>query len=695
MKKTVYKSLLAVAFASALAGGCKDFEEINKDPNQIGEDAVQIEYLVNTSMYEAQQNPHIAERIFVYMWGAASRFHTYGIAATCSNSDSYNTDYASLDYLGKWLTSANQAVLIGQERIAAGTDKETDNNWVQIARIWRAYLLTEMSDYFGSVPDMTTAYQGELPKYQSATAAYKWCISELADAVTKLDEEVTMPSDESKLDQFYQGNAAKWKKYANSLRMRLAMRLVNADASYARTQFEAAVSDPAGYISSSADNTRYPEGGGWDASTGVMTRTWNSMMMSQTAANLMLGLGSVSPVDIAGIQGTAFYGASNTDWQTNMKDPNTYLGLYMPDQLSDKTNVANAQYQFNYIPSNIDPRAYVTYSAIGLDTDANFYTFGIKKNDGESDASFAWRKRNMEQAFVLTNKDPQTGAALQTPDSIHFRGRYNFFHDLNGSTGDKGSLFAINGYGRFVTTLANQFRTNDNNRIFFASWESYFLIAEAAHYGWSVPMSAQVAYEKGIDESLAYWGLSSVAATYKASTSYNRVGTSVAFTHTAEATPVTLTVETFNPADGATFTKTTYEGKPSNYDVTAMGTKTVTYNYPQGAYTTNNDVLTKIITQKWIAQMPYLPLEAWNDYRRLNLPFFENPLREIAIPDMTWYTNPSAFSAENVMARAKYPSSLSLNNQAGYEQAVAALGSGAGDQVNTPINWAKNATNKQ
>lgn len=59
---------------------------------------------------------------------------------------------------------------------------------------------------------------------------------------------------------------------------------------------------------------------------------------------------------------------------------------------------------------------------------------------------------------------------------------------------------------------------------------------------------------------------------------------------------------------------------------------TYTFTYPVASETLYgkalNDHLTKIITQKYIAQMPWLPLEAWNDQRRLGLPFFETPAVE-------------------------------------------------------------------
>ncbi len=89
-------------------------------------------------------------------------------------------------------------------------------------------------------------------------------------------------------------------------------------------------------------------------------------------------------------------------------------------------------------------------------------------------------------------------------------------------------------WGGSMPRLKLAFRNSKNKRIFFASWETYFLIAEAAVRGWTVPMGAQAAYEKGIEENFSYWGVSSHLAAYKASTEYNRCGTSVSWTHVAE-----------------------------------------------------------------------------------------------------------------------------------------------------------------
>ena len=64
-----------------------------------------------------------------------------------------------------------------------------------------------------------------------------------------------------------------------------------------------------------------------------------------------------------------------------------------------------------------------------------------------------------------------------------------------GEWGDKGSLNKMYYWPWAIPHLVLKYRKSENSRIFFASWESYFLLAEAALKGWSVPM-APSAYEQ-------------------------------------------------------------------------------------------------------------------------------------------------------------------------------------------------------
>ncbi|MEI9912770.1 MAG: SusD/RagB family nutrient-binding outer membrane lipoprotein [Bacteroidota bacterium] len=141
-----------------------------------------------------------------------------------------------------WLNSANAAITVAEEKIAAGNIKTYTNNLLQVARIWRAYLVSELTDNFGPVP--INGFQGVNPDFASVKDVYYFLLSELKDASSKLDVAVTNPDDVKKLDPAYSYDYAKWRRYANSMRLRLAMRLSEVDATKAKTEFEAAASGP-------------------------------------------------------------------------------------------------------------------------------------------------------------------------------------------------------------------------------------------------------------------------------------------------------------------------------------------------------------------------------------------------------------------------------------------------------------------
>lgn len=88
------------------------------------------------------------------------------------------------------------------------------------------------------------------------------------------------PRCSEKEDPVYSYDYAKWRRYANSMRLRLAMRLSEIDPGKAKTEFEAAAT---GELITDADQTfQISEKPGWDALTGVMSREWNPGRLSAT-----------------------------------------------------------------------------------------------------------------------------------------------------------------------------------------------------------------------------------------------------------------------------------------------------------------------------------------------------------------------------------------------------------------------------
>lgn len=633
MKNIFKKSGLTLASILLLAS-CSDFEEINKDPNAANLDQVEIEYFINNSIIGAQMNPDVAERSFILYWKTAGHQHlTTGVSGG-SVDDGWTSAYYNQS--AGWLNAANTAIQVAEEKEAKGDVKPYSQNLIQVARIWRAYLMSELADNFG--PIAINAFQGTNPEFADLKTVYYFLLAELKDASTKLDLAVVNPDGLNKEDPAYGYDYTKWKKYANSMRLRLAMRLSEVDPAKAKAEFEDAATGI--LLKDFADTFQVQEKPGWDALTGVMSREWNSQIMSVTLNNLYIGLGGVNSTD-----------QLDASFHSSVK-PADYVGLKFADHFTMKTNEPAAGYWLDGLPNTIDPRAYKTFIIPGDFTNLNFSGYPSWDNSAKTTT------RNLLDA---------SGAVVKTIDA---KNTWNAF--AVGDWGTLGSKNQVRTFNGTMPRMSQQFRGSTSKRIFFAPWETYFLLAEAAVKGWSVPMTAKDAYEEGIKSNFAYWGVSSHLSTYLASEDYNRAGTSVSWTHTTEP-PASRTMDYI---DGYT---------------DAAGVATILYPnntiYKNG--TVKNDLLTKIITQKFISQMPWLPLEAWNDHRRLGLPFFENPAIENPL------TNMPALNSGNFMTnqvkffpqRLKYPSGLRNSNAQGYAQAVEFLG--GDDSVFTPLWWAK------
>ncbi len=644
---------------------CNDFEDINTNPLATDESNVEPHYLLSQAIFLPQQDPHIAERVFILYWDRVARMETAGGLAILSGSDSWTSDYYSLSYLLSWVNYTYLTINAVDAKIESGTYSEASNNIKQIARIWRAYLISEIADAFGPVP--LDGFQGENPTYSTVEDTYKFMLEELADASVSFDSDVTFTTDEAAADLFYEGNSTQWIKFANSLRLRYAMRLQGVSPSYAQAQFEAAAADLSKLITDNADIASVIEYGSWNATTAVMSRSWNTQAMSFTMANLTAGLGGVSLYDISAVDGTAAYGLTTDEIDTYAKDPTEYLGVLMPTLQSTKTNINNAGYFMDCMPLYVDPRALVNYSIPGHD-----------------DGTVASYPSGTSVRVRLSS--------ATVPDSLDLRVQYSWFGRRFGQTGDQGTLFSdFTNYSTSVPTKSLVYRDNNSSRVFFGPWETYFLLAEASVYGWSVPMSAQAAYEAGIKSSFEFQGVGTLADAYIASDSRNMIGTNVKYTDVSEVTSKSM--EYVELSSNMSVSATNSDNGAKTYAINAAPTySTTTYTYPTGLYSTNNDALTKIITQKYLAQMPWLPNEAWSDYRRLGLPFFENPVLEYAISTMPSYTDYTKADINNIAQRLEYPSSLQTTNPEGYAAALGYLG--GSDDYSTPLWWSKAATGK-
>lgn len=652
--KTMNKLFLGLGFCAGLVS-CSDFDEVNTNPTAAGEEYVKPQYALNNSIGQAQMNPGTAERVVVYNWASAAR-----ICGEMSflNVGRYSDDYTSSYYypdLSASIKNATLAITAVENQLEAATttahEKEFFPNVKQFARIWRAYLISEFVDNFGPYP--IESFLGENPVFNSEKDDYEFILKELKEAAATINTSVLPVEAEGKCDPFdnVKYDPVKWQKYANSLRMRLAMRLSNIDKATAQAEFEDAAKG--NKILTADDMFAVKENDGWDVFSGVYTRSFDDQVLSSTVANLLTNLGGIKVTE------------QRSDLASYVK-PANYLGIKYDRHYVANTDNPTKQYWLDGMPENLDPRALKIFC---LPDDENAENYIDKYNDRTAKDFVLYTVD--ENGNPIPNKD--------NPGEIKIDATRCWNGYPAGSRGGWSPTLAYNqlvtnGYGPGCTLpMLGKDYCQGKSRIFFAAWETYFLLAEASLYGWNTGTTAKEAYENGIKASFEYFGVSEYVNDYLNSTNYNRVGTSVKFDHTTEPTAEQMTY-----VDGY-----------------SKEQKTVTYEYPTASKTLYgkalNDHLTKIITQKFIAQTPYLVLEMWSDFRRLGLPFFEIPANESSMTgsDMVNAWNPNSWKDgqkwEFYPQRMRYPSSLENADPEGYKQAVELLG--GSDNIITPLWW--------
>lgn len=159
-----------------------------------------------------------------------------------------------------------------------------------VATILQQYIFWTITDRWGDVP-YSEALQGASsakPKYDTQEEIYKGMIQALKDANAMFDGSLITG------DLIYGGDVAAWKRTANTLRLLMALQLSNKypDANgYAATEFKAALTDPAGLITTNGQNFKlaYP-GGNFSSAYWGLYNGRRDVAESATMTALMSGL---------------------------------------------------------------------------------------------------------------------------------------------------------------------------------------------------------------------------------------------------------------------------------------------------------------------------------------------------------------------------------------------------------------------
>lgn len=265
--KTKYRYIYRLALVASLAIGfgvtscTDDLEGLNDNPLRLTEEMLAIDY-ANVGAFL----PQMQQSIYYNTSGGNWEFQLQQNL----NADIYSgylcppTPFrggknASNYYLVDWF---NWPFKLGYENIMGPWSEikkltyESSREFYGAALILKVAGMHRVTDLYGPTPYSEYGKGGKSTMYDSQKSVYEQFFLELDTATTLISEYYeTYPEAKpiAKFDLIYKGDFSKWLKWANSLRLRLAIRISNIDPVMAKEQGEKALANGYGLLADNGD----------------------------------------------------------------------------------------------------------------------------------------------------------------------------------------------------------------------------------------------------------------------------------------------------------------------------------------------------------------------------------------------------------------------------------------------------------
>ena len=244
MKKII---ILFIAISMTMVSCDNGFEDLNVDP---------------TASTELELNPKFA---YLFLKSAAEEGELSFTSILCngqlvqqvidqqfpqSSIYTIREDLQTAWWITQYTTTIKTVVdIINQLEVEGNVGTE-----MGIARMWKVFIFHVLVDQYGDTPYFQ-AGRGFLdgvvrPAYDDDQAIYMDMLNELEEAVAQIGGSSTLGS----ADLVFNGDTNKWKKFGNSLMLRLAMRIKNVDPSASNAWAQKAIN---GGTMSSSDDTAF------------------------------------------------------------------------------------------------------------------------------------------------------------------------------------------------------------------------------------------------------------------------------------------------------------------------------------------------------------------------------------------------------------------------------------------------------
>tara|TARA_R100001369_G_scaffold90967_3_gene130932 strand:- start:1437 stop:3155 length:1719 start_codon:yes stop_codon:yes gene_type:complete len=248
--KSILKKIAFIFLAILGFNSCSDFDEINENPNAFTSDEVSAKFFMTElqiQLYAPNRYPYWrAQLIHADRYAGHFTFGFNGSWWTDALGYDYNSGYtdAAYDWMSGYLGKLSGFINFVKE----GGDLQNDKFYA-IGLIMKGLYYQMYVDTFGMAP-YTEAFDPDniTPKYDELSTIYQGTIADLDEAMAIIgDAEVSGEGVEllTNNDLFFGGDMQKWKKLANTLKLRMALRAQGANgATFAEGAIAEALAAP-------------------------------------------------------------------------------------------------------------------------------------------------------------------------------------------------------------------------------------------------------------------------------------------------------------------------------------------------------------------------------------------------------------------------------------------------------------------
>jgi Starch-binding associating with outer membrane len=327
MKKTIRNIALSLAIVVA---GCTDLAELNVDPNRASPSNFDPNYFLATSQwdYVGSTMGYAGPILFQSGWAQILASTSSGGANYYSNMDKYVESSNTNNYLAQSWSGCYRSAALANEAFTLSEGKADLVNLNSIAKIMIILNIQYVTDLYGDSPyseALKSKSGNTTPAYDTQETLYPLLLSDLDAAISALDVNKAGPTS----DLIYNGNVSKWRKFGNSLMLRMAMRLIKAAPATAKTYAEKAATggtfanaaDDALIIPDNGNGYRNGNSGALITPADYYEVRWSKTFIDYLASNNDPRLGLIAEVPQNGLA------ANQNSTLSGNSNPGVQLGL--------------------------------------------------------------------------------------------------------------------------------------------------------------------------------------------------------------------------------------------------------------------------------------------------------------------------------------------------------------------------------